>query len=212
MTDKSFYQAAAAEVSMRRVDDALWIKVCADMPQGDNASRQAKYIQLRAEELAVDDAKNKVQTFARRTKSRAMRTLRTCLTASIAAVALFVLILWPLITGYYIRQNQSALLNLTRKLAALGPTQSVPKICRSDQAATLLLPPQCRQSSGATQDSTNTERLTTAYGVRQVCENLHWVRENRFEGKIVLSLIGESPLYKVWCDVPEEQWPVVVRE
>lgn len=211
MTHKSFYQAAAAEVSMGRVDGPLWIKVCADMPQGDNASRQAKYIQLRAEELARDDAKNKVQTLARRTKSRAMRTLRACLIASIVAVALFVLILWPLIVGYDIRKNQSALLNLTRKLEALGPTQSVPKICRSDRAADLIIPPECRQSSEPAQNDTNTERLTTAYGVRQVCENLYWVRENRFEGKIVLSLIGESPLYKVWCDVPEEQWPVAVH-
>ncbi len=211
MTHKSFYQAAAAEVSAGHIDNALWIKVCADMPQGDNASRQAKYIQLRAEELAVDDAKNKVQTFAHRTKSRAMRTLRACLIASVVVIALFLFILWPLITGYDIRKNQSALVDLTRKLEALGPTQSVPKICRSDQAATLLLPPECRQLSESTQNNANNERLTTAYGVRQVCENLHWVRENRFEGKVVLSLIGESPLYKVWCDVPEEQWPVAVR-
>jgi hypothetical protein len=52
MTDKAFYQTAASEVAGGQLDQALWIKVGAEMPGADNVARQAKYIQLRARELA----------------------------------------------------------------------------------------------------------------------------------------------------------------
>jgi hypothetical protein len=60
MTDKAFYQAAAAEVAGGQIDQALWIKVTADLAGSDNLTRQAKYIQLRAQELAIGAAKEKV--------------------------------------------------------------------------------------------------------------------------------------------------------
>lgn len=52
VTDKAYYQAAAAEVADGVIDRALWIKVNAELPGTSDAVRQAKYIQLRAEELA----------------------------------------------------------------------------------------------------------------------------------------------------------------
>ena len=52
MTDKAYYQAAAAEVADGVIDDALWIKVNAELPGTSDNVRRAKYIQLRAEELA----------------------------------------------------------------------------------------------------------------------------------------------------------------
>lgn len=56
MTHKSYYEAAAAEVAAGRLDNALWIKVNAEMPDADNSVRQAKYIALRAQELATANA------------------------------------------------------------------------------------------------------------------------------------------------------------
>jgi hypothetical protein len=57
MTDKSFYQAAAAEVAGGQLDPALWIKVGSEMPTADSIARQARYIQLRAREMAAESAK-----------------------------------------------------------------------------------------------------------------------------------------------------------
>ena len=53
MVDKSFYKAAADEVAGGVVDDALWVKVAADMPGAEKVTHQAKYIQLRAAEMAM---------------------------------------------------------------------------------------------------------------------------------------------------------------
>lgn len=61
MVDKVHYQAAAAEVEAGHIDQALWIKVAVDMPVADNVTRQAKYIQLRAREMALA-AKESVAT------------------------------------------------------------------------------------------------------------------------------------------------------
>ncbi|MDE2155542.1 MAG: hypothetical protein KGJ32_06555 [Xanthomonadaceae bacterium] len=52
MTDKTYYQAAATEVAGGQLDVALWTKVNADMPEATDLARQAKYIQLRAREMA----------------------------------------------------------------------------------------------------------------------------------------------------------------
>ncbi len=52
MTDKAFYQAAAAEVADGVLDRALWIKVNAELPGASDVVQQAKYVQFRAEELA----------------------------------------------------------------------------------------------------------------------------------------------------------------
>lgn len=56
MTHKSFYEAAAAEVAVGHVDTALWIKACAEMPGADDSARRAKYVALRAQELATERA------------------------------------------------------------------------------------------------------------------------------------------------------------
>lgn len=61
VTHKSFYEAAAAEVAAGRLDNALWIKVNADLPGADNSARQAKYIALRAQELATEKAGDAVR-------------------------------------------------------------------------------------------------------------------------------------------------------
>lgn len=59
MTNKVFYQAAAAEVASGAIDNALWIKVNAELPEADDRARQAKYIALRAQELAVGNVKQR---------------------------------------------------------------------------------------------------------------------------------------------------------
>lgn len=64
MTDKAFYQAAAAEVASGNLDSALWIKTCAEMPGTDDLTRQAKYIQLRAKEMAGSSAKFRAASLA----------------------------------------------------------------------------------------------------------------------------------------------------
>jgi len=56
MTNKLFYQIAADEVARGNIDQALWIKVVADMPVATRIQQQAKYIQLRAGELAIESA------------------------------------------------------------------------------------------------------------------------------------------------------------
>ena len=61
VTHKSFYEAATAEVAAGRLDNALWIKVNAELPGADNSVRQAKYIALRAQELAVEAAAYKMR-------------------------------------------------------------------------------------------------------------------------------------------------------
>jgi len=68
MVDKTFYQAAAAEVAGGVVDQALWIKVTADMAGSDKVTRQAKYIQLRAQELAGENLKLRAKSWLPRTK------------------------------------------------------------------------------------------------------------------------------------------------
>lgn len=59
MTDKTFYQAAADEVASGHLDDALWIKVCAEMPEAAPKAQQAKYIALRAQEIGTDYARRR---------------------------------------------------------------------------------------------------------------------------------------------------------
>lgn len=61
MTHKTFYQLAAAEVAAGHIDDALWIKVNAELADADDKARQAKYIILRAEEMAVESAKSRMR-------------------------------------------------------------------------------------------------------------------------------------------------------
>jgi hypothetical protein len=58
MTSKVFYRSAVDEVAGGAVDPALWTKVTADMAGADVLTRQAKYIQLRAQELALSAKKN----------------------------------------------------------------------------------------------------------------------------------------------------------
>lgn len=60
MTNKAFYQLAADEVAKGNIDQALWIKVVADMSTATKIQQQAMYIQLRAGELAVQSATTKV--------------------------------------------------------------------------------------------------------------------------------------------------------
>lgn len=57
MTNKTYYQAVMLEVSKGQFDQALWIKVNANMAGADEGERQARYIQLRARELSFKAAK-----------------------------------------------------------------------------------------------------------------------------------------------------------
>lgn len=66
MTDKTYYQAAAAEVAQGCIDKALWIKVSADLPAAEPRVKQAKYIQLRAQELAAESVGHRALGFVRR--------------------------------------------------------------------------------------------------------------------------------------------------
>jgi hypothetical protein len=66
MTSKVFYQSAAEEVAAGALDNALWTKVSADMPSADAMTQQAKYIQLRAQELALSAKKNAALSIWRR--------------------------------------------------------------------------------------------------------------------------------------------------
>lgn len=70
MTHKSFYEAAVTEVAAGHLDSALWIKVSAEMPGADNSARQARYIALRAQELATANAGNAVRRWMPRTKGQ----------------------------------------------------------------------------------------------------------------------------------------------
>lgn len=62
MTNKMFYLEAANEVERNEIDQALWIKVTAEMPDAQAAQRNAKYIQLRAQELSVEATKAKASS------------------------------------------------------------------------------------------------------------------------------------------------------
>lgn len=66
MTDKSFYQAAASEVSQGQIDQALWLKVNAEFPGATAIVRQAKYIQLRAQELAREARSSSISSITPR--------------------------------------------------------------------------------------------------------------------------------------------------
>lgn len=70
MTHKSFYEAAASEVAAGHLDNALWIKVNAEMPGADGGAKQAKYIALRAQELAVENAGTTLRRWMPRTKGQ----------------------------------------------------------------------------------------------------------------------------------------------
>lgn len=78
MVDKSFYQAASDEVAGGKVDAALWVKINADMPEASDLTKQAKYIQLRAEEIARDHASKVARTTISKgvahVKKRAIKT------------------------------------------------------------------------------------------------------------------------------------------
>ena len=66
MTNKVFYQAAAAEVADGALDEALWTKVTVELVGADPVARQAKYIQLRAQEMALETKKNAALNIWRR--------------------------------------------------------------------------------------------------------------------------------------------------
>jgi len=89
VVDKVHYQAAAAEVADGNIDQALWIKVNADMPEAAGVAKQAKYIQLRAEEIARSTAKAVVANGVSRIKIR-MRKIVGWL--AVAGLALFLLV------------------------------------------------------------------------------------------------------------------------
>lgn len=58
MTDKAFYQKAAAEFAAGEIDEALRIKVEVENPDASNTVQRAKYIQLRAQELSTERLRN----------------------------------------------------------------------------------------------------------------------------------------------------------
>lgn len=59
MVDKVYYQHAAAEVADGIIDAALWTKVAADLAGRDVVVLHGKYIQLRAQEIAMDELRAK---------------------------------------------------------------------------------------------------------------------------------------------------------
>lgn len=59
MTNKLFYQQAAAEIAEGNMDQALLIKVKAHMPTAAKDHQQARYIQLRAREFAIESARKR---------------------------------------------------------------------------------------------------------------------------------------------------------
>jgi len=89
MVDKSFYQAASDEVAGGKVDAALWVKINADMPEASDLTKQAKYIQHRAEEIARDHA----SSAARATVSKGVaRVKKRVVKASIWLVGIVALL------------------------------------------------------------------------------------------------------------------------
>jgi len=86
MTHKSYYEAAAAEVTAGHLDSALWIKVNADMPNADNGARQAKYIALRAQELAAENTEQSIRRWIPR--SRIAQLLATVVIAVVVSAGL----------------------------------------------------------------------------------------------------------------------------
>ncbi len=58
MTHKTHYQTAASEVAAGVLDAALWTKVNVELVGADDGVRQAKYIQLRAQELSIENARS----------------------------------------------------------------------------------------------------------------------------------------------------------
>lgn len=75
MTHKSFYEAAAAEVATGHLDNALWIKVNAELPDAADNVRQAKYIALRAQEMATANAGAALRSWIPRTFWQWMRVV-----------------------------------------------------------------------------------------------------------------------------------------
>ncbi len=67
--NKVFYQQAAAEAALGRVDRALWVKIRADNPDADETSLHARYIRARAEELAAEGLKTSVATAVKKRTS-----------------------------------------------------------------------------------------------------------------------------------------------
>jgi hypothetical protein len=67
VTNKKFYKIAADEFVSGAVDHALWTKVEADLPGLNAEIRNAKYIQLRAQELAIENIKRSAMRFVPKT-------------------------------------------------------------------------------------------------------------------------------------------------
>ena len=67
MAHKTYYQTAASEVADGTIDTALWTKVNVDFVGTTDDVRQAKYIQLRAQELSIENAKRGIARFVPRT-------------------------------------------------------------------------------------------------------------------------------------------------
>ena len=92
MTDKKFYQDAADEVASGILDQSLWIKACAEMPDASHVAQQAKYIQLRAIELAIVSAKGRATEAVRKAKPIALKMIKLSIMLLVAVVALTLLI------------------------------------------------------------------------------------------------------------------------
>lgn len=86
MPSKLFYQRAVDEVSNGTIDQALWIKVVADMPSADKVTQQAKYIQLRAKELSYESATTTAAGFV----PVLVRLLKWGVTICVVGILLFV--------------------------------------------------------------------------------------------------------------------------
>ncbi len=67
MAHKTYYQTAASEVADGTIDTALWTKMNVDFVGATDDVRQAKYIQLRAQELSIENAKRGIARFVPRT-------------------------------------------------------------------------------------------------------------------------------------------------
>lgn len=129
MTDKRFYQNAADEVASGILDKSLWIKVCAEMPDADRVVQQSKYIQLRANELAIANAKNKAISIGRAVPPMAGKIVRSLIKLLIVTVIVSVFIVYPVIFFLHIymdqsdiRANQSRYINFDATIASGTPS------------------------------------------------------------------------------------------
>ena len=74
--DKFFYQQAAQELAVGRLDQALWLKVRADNPYSDEPAAQALYVRARAAELALEHGRETLKRIGNGAVSKTRRVIQ----------------------------------------------------------------------------------------------------------------------------------------